>query len=276
MNKITLVTTPNPFNHSSKTIKKLNYNSVATLEGYLKESPIYDPKEHFLVVVNGKIVPKDQYGVTSLNKGSFISIVPRISMGGGGTGKSILSLVAGLALAYVSFGVGGIASGGLWGSAMATWTTGGMIAAAATMFVGGMLINRMTPRPKIDRGGSGGSDAEARSYTWGRLQPMQGQGNAVGITYGNVQAPTQILAQYVSVEGDKQYLNVLLCAGEGPLDKIENLKINDNPIENYQGVQVEYRMGTTRKSQFHFLVIPMRISILVMIWIQSEFGELSF
>ena len=252
MNKITLVTTPNPFNHSSKTIKKLNYNSVATLEGYLKESPIYDPKEHFLVVVNGKIVPKDQYGVTSLNKGSFISIVPRISMGGGGTGKSILSLVAGLALAYVSFGVGGIASGGLWGSAMATWTTGGMIAAAATMFVGGMLINRMTPRPKIDRGGSGGSDAEARSYTWGRLQPMQGQGNAVGITYGNVQAPTQILAQYVSVEGDKQYLNVLLCAGEGPLDKIENLKINDNPIENYQGVQVEYRMGTNTQKPISF------------------------
>ena len=248
-NKIQLLSCNDPFNRSKRILQQIEHCSIMTVEGYLKNSPIYDSEELFIVHIDGRRIEKVEYETMVVPKGSYISIMPAIHSGGGGGGKSVVSLLAGLALAYVSFGVGGLASGKAWGAAAASWTTAGTIAAAATMFVGGMLINRLTPAPKIDKMSD---QQQTQTYSWGKLQPLQGQGNSVGITYGSVRAAPQILAQYVSVQGDKQFLNILLCAGEGPLDLVEDIKINENPIANFKDVEVEIRLGTNDQSPISY------------------------
>jgi Bacteriophage lambda tail assembly protein I. len=246
--KISLVSMPNRWRPSTKSFQYLEHSTDDSLKSYIEKSVIYDSDEKYLVVLNGRVVGEEDFEIISVEPGAIINISPLVA-GGGGGGKNVLTLVASLALAYVSFGVGGLASGKAWGAAAAAWTTTGTIAAAATMFIGGMLINRLTPTPKIDRGGN---DGQSQTYAWGQLQPLQGQGNSVGITFGHVRAATQILAQYVSVQGDKQYLNILLCAGEGPLDSIEDIKINDNPLSNYKDVELEIRLGTNIQSVIPF------------------------
>ena len=43
---------------------------------------------------------------------------------------------------------------------------------------------------------------------------------------------------------NKQYLNVLISVGEGEIESIDDILINDNPIENYKDIDVFYRYGT--------------------------------
>ena len=248
MKSINILSIRNPFSRSDRTIQKVEFSAVMTVEGYVRQSPIFFDGEHYHVTVNGGLVDPKEYRTITINEGSYITICPVVA-GGSGGGKSIVSLIASLALAYVSFGVGGLASGGAWGAAAATWTTTGMLMAAATMFLGGMLISRLTPTPKMDK--QQDSD-QTQTYSWGNLQPLQGQGHSVGITYGTVRAAPQILSQHVSTSGDKQYLNILLCAGEGPMDKFENLRINDNPIENFKDIIVDTRLGTNTQSAISY------------------------
>ena len=53
-----------------------------------------------------------------------------------------------------------------------------------------------------------------------------------------------LISRHVISDGSKQYLNLLYCAGEGPIDSISNIKLNGNPVGNYKDVQVDIRLGT--------------------------------
>ncbi|GBG57770.1 hypothetical protein SPFL3102_01489 [Sporomusaceae bacterium FL31] len=241
---ITLVSIRNPFDCTDREIVKLAYSSILTLAGYLRQSSIYDEQIEFVVSVNGGLVDPLDWDTTTVYPGAFIAICPVVGKGGG---KNILGIIAGIALSVVTMGVGNVASGLTWAGAnaagtmvgVAGWTFGGFMAATATMYLGGMLISHFTPQPKIDV-----PQQETPTYSWGRIQSLSGQGNPISITYGTVKTAGQIIAQHVSSDGDKQYLNILLAAGDGPLDEITGIEINDNDISNYQGVNVEVRMGT--------------------------------
>lgn len=242
---VTVVTLNNPFSMNDRTIRPVEYIPVKTLAGYVKDAAAKFEDQEFAVSVNGHLVPADQWAITTVKPGSYLAICPVVAGGGDDGGKSILGIIAGIALSVLTMGVGSAVSGGaFWGSqalAMSAWTFGGFLAATAVMFLGGMLISHMMPQPKADTDFSQSSP----TYSWQKTQPLQGQGYPLGILYGTAKPAPVILSQHVSSDGDKQYLNVLLCVGDGPIDEITDITINDNPVANYDDtIIVETRMGT--------------------------------
>jgi len=229
---ITLVIVTNPFSpQDGRTVSQIEYNG--TLGKLLKENTV-DGVE-MQATVNGYSVDNDY----QIKNDDFVVIYPVVAKGGGKGGKGILGIVAAIALSVVSFG---IASGGWLASSgfFAAGHLGAYMAAAAVMFLGSSLIGRMAGQ-KIDTGGFDGENEP--TYSWGGVQTMEGQNNAVSLTYGKVKSGGQTIGKFVSSEDNDEYLNWLIAAGEGPLT-ITDIKLNDNAIDNYSNVTCEIRTGT--------------------------------
>ena len=232
---ITLVTVKNPFSpRDGREVKQIEY--TGSLADLLKENEM--PNVDLRATVNGYSVADDYV----IKDKDFVVLYPAIEKGGG-KGKSILGIIAAVVLSVVAMGVGGMAATGVWGSfagASAMAATGGYLIAAAIMFLGSVLIGRMTGQ-KIDTGNAGyGSEA---TYSWGGVKTLEGQNNPVALTYGIVKSGGQTIGKYTMASGSDEYLYWLVSAGEGEVE-ITDIKLNDNSIELYQDVSYEIRNGT--------------------------------
>ena len=135
---------------------------------------------------------------------------------------------------------GGIASGAIFGIQSLIWRT---VLSMAVGMIGNAVISKLTA-PKVDRSNS----EQSTTYGWGGTKTVTGQGYPLAVTYGRMKSAGMLLSRHVISDGDKQYLNLLYCAGEGELSKIEDIRINSNPISNYKDVQVDIRLGTNDQS----------------------------
>lgn len=174
--------------------------------------------------------------------GDYVTVTPVIAKGD----KGILGIIAGIALSVVTMGVGSALSGGAFLGkgvlAISSWTFGATVAAIGVMALGGNLISHMMPKPKVDIP----EFEQNQAYGWSP-QSSQGEGIAIPMTYGSFVTSGHLLTNHVTTDPDnneKQYLNLLLCGGEGPIDNIGNIKINNNPISNFKDVVIETRYGT--------------------------------
>ena len=240
---IRVVFVKNPFSPSRERVVKLSEATNKPLSFYIDEFTSQLPKNEAYIEIDGRKVPAEYIDTCNeiVKPNSFIVVMPKVAKGGG---KSLLGLVAVIALSVVSFGVGGLASGaGMWGAGMGAWTFGGYLAAAAVMFLGGALISKFMA-PKID---TGKYQTEDPTYSWNGVQTMDAQGNGIAITYGKVKSGGQSLQKFTSNDGDDQYFNWLVSAGEGPL-AISDIKLNDNPIGNYESVSYQIREGSNNQS----------------------------
>lgn len=235
----------NPFSPSRERVVKLSEATNKPLSFYIDEFTSQLPKNEAYIEIDGRKVPAEYIDTCNeiVKPNSFIVVMPKIAKGGG---KSLLGLVAVIALSVVSFGVGGLAATGTWGAAVGTWGAGavwGYMAAAAVMFLGGSLISKFMA-PKID---TGKYQSEDPTYSWNGVQTMDAQGNGIAITYGKVKSGGQSLQKFTTNDGDDQYFNWLVSAGEGPLT-ISDIKLNDNPIGNYESVSYQIREGSNNQS----------------------------
>lgn len=228
---VTLVLVKNPFNPQDGR-KVIQIEPGGTLADLLEQHRIEGVE--LCATVNGFSVDEG----TEIRDGDFVVIYPAVEKGGK-SGKSILGIVAAIALSVVSFG---IASGG-WlaglGTAFKAGMWGAYAAAAAVMFVGSSLMGRFMGQ-KVDNGSYG--EKEDPTYSWGQVTTMEGQNNPVALTYGKVKSGGQTIGKYVLDEDNQEYLNWLVACGEGPLN-ITDIKLNDNDIENFEEVSYEIRNG---------------------------------
>ena len=234
----------NPFSPSRERVVKLSEATNKPLSFYIDEFTNQLPKNEAYIEIDGRKVPVEYLDTCNeiVKPNSFIVVMPKIAKGGG---KSLLGLVAVIALSVVSFGVGAAVgtTAGMWGAGMASWSAWGYLAAAAVMFLGGSLISKFMA-PKVD---TGKYQTDDPTYSWNGVQTMDAQGNGIAITYGKVKSGGQSLQKFTTNDGDDQYFNWLISAGEGPLT-ISNIKLNDNPISNYEAVSYQTREGTNNQS----------------------------
>lgn len=217
---ITITVLKNPFNHTDKEIYACEHIPGKTAYEYVQ--PYVMGLDEYVVSIDGNVIEnvKEQL----VNQDDWIAVCPVV----GKSGKDWFRAIGMLAL---SIAVGDLAN--TWGGKF--W---GRMAAGAVGVVGGALINHWFPAAKPDR-------YEVNpSYSWSNAKPLTDQGNALAVTYGTMRTAGQVLAQHVSSDGEKQYLNLLLCGGEGTLDNISDIRINDNPISYYKDIVVETRLGT--------------------------------
>lgn len=172
--------------------------------------------------INGHEVTLD----TPVNDDDYIVVMPKIE------GK-FFGVLLSIGMAVFT---GGIASGAIFGIQSLIWRT---VLSMAIGMIGNAVISKLTA-PKVDRSNS----EQSTTYGWGGTKTVTGQGYPIAVTYGRMKSAGMLLSRHVISDGEKQYLNLLYCAGEGELSKIEDIRINSNPISNYKDVQVDIRLGT--------------------------------
>ena len=229
----------NPFNINEREQKIVILEAPCSLQLFLeRHAPISNEFEYH-ASINGRVIGADEIYKNTVVPGDFVAVCPVIS--GGGRGSNPLAILAGIALAVFSFGavspfVSGIFGGGTMGA------IAGNIAAGLFMSVGGALISNAFA-PKLESANAEINDENR--YGWGSLQNITQQGAIMPITYGTIRTAGQVLNQNVDVdeENDDEYLYVLLSGGEGVIDKFSDVKINDNPISNYNNAEFWTRPG---------------------------------
>jgi predicted phage tail protein len=216
MTSLTLIKITNPFLRSEREISTVALLDDKTLLDVRHE---YFPQDVDVVVsLNGKIIEPEQLSLTRPLPGDCILFVPKVQ-GGDGNGKTVLRMAAMIALMAVIPG------------ATPLWLKVGI------MFAGSMLINALLPPPKPSTDGLG-----SQSYSWSP-QTVQQQGTAVPKLYGVNRVYGNIVATHLENVDNKQYLNALIALGLGPVKRLYDFKVNDQPVTAFQGVEVHERRG---------------------------------
>jgi len=241
---VTVVTILNPFKPYDRTILRKDWQPGKGIDYYTGYLPVLADVE-LVASVNGRVVR--DWSDVEVYPGDFIAVCPLVA--GGGGGKKILRLVGMLAVAFIAH----IAAAPLAGAIGLTSAIG---ATAATMVMkgligvmGAMIINAIAPAPKPDIPRIG-HDAwnESPTYSWNVLRNLNTQGNPIPVLYGTMRIAGQIISKVVDVDGDKQYLNVLVAVAGHEVDSLTDIEINGQPESYYHGVTSYTRLGTNSDS----------------------------
>ena len=213
---VNVIIVNNPFKPEQRDTKYLPFKRGKSISYY------FSAPGEWAYSVNGHEAAPD----TVVNDEDYIVIMPRVE------GKFFGVL---LSIGMAAF-TGGIASGAIFGIKSLIWRS---VIAMAVGMIGNAIVSKLTA-PKVDRSNS----EQSNTYGWGGTETVTGQGYPLAVTYGRMKSAGLLLSRHVISDGEKQYLNLLYCAGEGELSKIEDIRINANPISNYKNVQVDVRKGT--------------------------------
>lgn len=171
------------------------------------------------VIVNGKIVDVDYVP----KKNDEIIVKPKVEAP---------------VVWAIGYGIGYVA-GFLWAFA----TAHPFIAAFLVLGMGYSVYSYLSaPRAPSYNTGQG-LDQNSPTYTWEGGHTIQDVGVPVPIVYGEHKVWGNIINQYQSTDGDKNYIHVLLLLCEGEVCDIEEVKVNDIAVEEYQDATYEIRKG---------------------------------
>jgi len=273
--ELQLITRKNCFNAKDKEISYIPYENISLSEirdKYLSKDIAFHHS------VNGKVMSETYVP----NPDDCIVFTPIIE-GGGNVMRSLAMIIivaiatyyagpAGAAIGESMAGAGASAAlgGSIAPAAMMTaeligYNIGFAIASVATMTIGGMLVNSMFPMATPDA--SSGALSTSQTFSWNPVT-TQSQGIVKPRIYGEIQTYGNIIATYVDsivmLAADvtaleqyhmvltedsadskevKNYLNVLVSLGLGPLSDISDIYLNDQPKTLYNDVIVEVRKG---------------------------------
>lgn len=212
---VNVIIVNNPFKPEQRDTKYLPFKQGKSISYY------FSAPGEWAYSVNGHEAAPD----TVVNDEDYIVVMPRVE------GK-FFGVLLSIGMAVFT---GGIASGAIFGIQSLIWRS---VIAMAVGMIGNAIISKLTA-PKVDRSNS----EQSNTYGWGGTETVTGQGYPLAVTYGRMKSAGLLLSRHVISDGEKQYLNLLYCAGEGELSKIEDIRINANPISNYKDVQVDIRKG---------------------------------
>lgn len=176
--------------------------------------------------VNG--IPVDETYIP--DDGDEILVAPKV-------GKKAFRWILPATLVLVGAALG---AGIIGGQMLIGWRIG--LSLAATM-IGNHMIEKMT-KPAVDLTNT----EQSNTYGWGEPSTLTGQGYVLPVLYGTVKTAGLMLQRHVVSDGDKQYLSILYCLAQGMIDSITDIKLNGNPLTNYQNCEIETRMGTNTQT----------------------------
>ena len=244
-----LVILHNPFNLNDRDILSIEIDDEIGLDTYLERYAPVEPNFEYHASINGRVYTPTELPLQVVREYDSVVVCPVIK--GGDSGSNPFAILAGIALTVFSFGVVAPFVGGLLG------TVAGSVAAGVTMMIGGQLIsNAFSPSLSSNE-----PEVEETSSGWTTLQSITRQGAIIPITFGTVRTAGQILNQHVEInnvdlsnelvhaadaDAGDEYLYMLLCGGEGPIDSFSDFRINDNPAANYDCTPVTRRGDNTQ------------------------------
>lgn len=188
------------------------------------------------VTLNGLELDREAWGRIRPKAGAELGLM---TIPAGGDGKNpfrtflMLAVVAAAAFGPLAFG-------------LQAGTAGFAFASGAIALGGGLLVNTLAPPPSLDFGDQPGQDF-APSITGGRNSARQYRAIPMNLGENRV-VPALAALPYTESVGDDQYLRQLFVVSYGP-QEIDEIKIGETPIENFEDVQVEIRRGFPDEEQ---------------------------
>lgn len=232
----------NPLDFTDRALVHLDHQPEKYLEEYLEGLP---EEIDWYVSLNGvEIVPVQRVS-TRVEPGDTIVAVP-VPHGGDEGGKSVLTIVATLALAVAAPMLGGALAGAM---GFSTTGTAAAIFTAGVSIAGSVLIGAMLPKPDL-----GGDNAvERASYGLDGAKNTSTEAIPVPIVYGWHRWGGNLVDSYTKnvtdANGDSTqdlYLRALI--GEGPIAGITEIELDGQPIGNFQDVVTDFRLGVSNQS----------------------------
>lgn len=180
------------------------------------------------VRINGAIVPHQVMEHVRPKDGTLVEVRGIVR-------KQALYIVAMVALAYFTVGIGTAAAGTTAGAALGFTGTALSIANVAVFVAGSVLINKVLG-PKVGRAGGDREQGEVHTLAGARNRARPYE--PVGLLFGTVKiAPDLLSAPYAWYEADQQYLGLILTPGVN-VASVEALYNGDAPLTSFNGVQV--------------------------------------
>jgi predicted phage tail protein len=243
--KIKVTYIPVLFDDSTwKKFESHNETIISIFISMLQKFPeVREDSPNLTVRVNGKILHPLKWR-NLLNDGDEVLIVQEVG---------IAEIVA----------IWGALTTTVWGIAIGGTVYGLTIPAMLVVASIAYTIYSYATAPKPPSTGQGLNSSP--TYGWDGLQMQVRQGVPVPIVSGEHLLGGNLIEAYISSDADKNYLNLLIALGEGPIEGImkEDLSgvctnpatdkpyilINDNLLSNFLGMTWDYRLGTHNQTQ---------------------------
>jgi predicted phage tail protein len=217
----------NPLVPDVKQIEEREFTPGKPLSDYIGEL-----RGRYAFSINGRVVDQSDLGNEVPSPNDVIAIAPMPAGGGGGSSKNIIRIVAIVALTVFTYGQS------TW--AMGTWAAGagtmGAVAQAAVMIGGTMLINAMLP---MSMKNAQSSSSQSSTYGIDGAKNTSTENIATPVVYGRHRQAGNIIGNYTTMEGQTQYLHMLVNAGEGVIAGIDkdSILINEQPLSSLTDVE---------------------------------------
>jgi len=223
----------NPFDPRDYTRSKPEWSSGKNLGEYISS-----PYKEIVVSLNGALVPEQEIYSVPVRAGDSIVVCP---VPQGGDDKNILRLVAFLAVAIFAPQIALALPGGA--TAAGALTGIGYAYTAGITMIGGLLINTLLPiKPIMPKNFQDADDSP--SYGFAGPKNTSSEEVPIPLVYGRFRVAGNRIALHTVNSGDDQILYMLLNAGEGPIAGVGEIKLNDQPIENFSDWETAVRPGT--------------------------------
>lgn len=217
---VTVRNIENPFKLNEAQLKEFDYSRDQTVRSVLDKSG-FDYKDKRVIVTGKKIKDLD----VRLEQEDEIIIIPEVRAPVIAAVSWIVSTIAAYAIAHP------------------------FIFTFFVLSLGYSIYQYMNQPKMADFNlGSVGLDEGSPTYGWDGVQTIQEVGVPVAVVYGEHRVGGNIINQFLWEDGDKSYLNVLLALCEGEIESIEDIEINNNPVQNFDGVSISQRYGTNDQS----------------------------
>jgi hypothetical protein len=226
---IETVIIPNRFDLSTREVKPVVFKPGAPLSHYV--APYVE--RGMVTILNGRVVEPAAAALIVPKVGDQIVVAQPIP-----ADKGIWRTIGMIAVAVLA-----VVATVLLGPVLGTMAAA--LIGAAISIGGGLLVGWATSVKPA-------SVSQSDSYGWQGPQMVVRQGDPIPKLYGKFGPAPKPISSYVTTTNNKQYLSILGCFGFGPARRITNIKINDNPIENYKGVTIEKRMGFSDQTPISF------------------------
>ena len=206
------------------------------------------------VCINGEVVPREMWAYVRPKPTSDlvpVAVTMHVSLhsrggGGGSTAKSVIGIVAALALVVVTGGIAAGFAAPLLGAEFAAGTLGASLLAGAVGIGGALAISALTAPPTIGPGTPGQTDTGQSNLDQAESASASGnildRGGAVPRVVGTRKMfPPYAAEPIVELIDQDEYVEALMVLN-GP-HLLEDIRLEGMPIEDSDDLEFETREG---------------------------------
>ena len=227
---ITISKIIDPFQPEISTTEIVDYDVDKKLYHYVSDLPFNDKDITFVIALNGIIIEYEYDTELFIHvvDGSYISICAKVEF------EAASYIGAYVASALVTAGA----------TATAAAAVGWAVTATAYLAIG-YGVNKLLGALAPDMPSQSVTDSTTEQiYGWGELSQTNQQGIQIPYVYGTNRMSGNIINQFTDVDEDgDETLYALLGLCDNSVDEITDIRVNNQPIEYYEGITSYTRNG---------------------------------